>query len=182
MPLKWQPLDYIISHRSLHLCQSWFISAHRRLPLVYGGTIVLATRQPFNYMMPLSSTSRPFHQHFFNHNLCSMAFLLISHPDYRKMIATNFCACHDSCAVMACAKFWCNLINKNWISAKCFVSLDLNCEQKLLVKWVDGLVLIHGNCSGGGLLLVSWTHSCSIGLTHWCPETVIFIIKCYSQM
>ena len=101
---------------------------------------------------------------------------------YWSLIATNFCMCHDSTAVMACATFGCNLMNKNWISAKCFASLDLNCEQNLLVKWAVGLVLIHGNCSGGGLLLVSWTHSCSIGLTHWCPETVIFIIKCYSQM
>ena len=43
-----------------------------------------------------------------------------SNPFYTKLITTKFCTCHDSCAVMTCAKFGSNLMPKNWFKATWF--------------------------------------------------------------
>ena len=54
------------------------------------------------------------HQQFF----IKMKILLCCNPDFIEVIAAKFCTCHDSCAVMACAKICSDLINKNWITTK----------------------------------------------------------------
>ena len=41
-----------------------------------------------------------------------MENLSFSHPNANEVIATNFCTCHDSCAVLACAKFCSDWMDK----------------------------------------------------------------------
>ena len=48
----------------------------------------------------------------------SMEILCFSHLDSNRIIATKFCACHDSCAVVACAKICRNLMAGNGITAR----------------------------------------------------------------
>ena len=41
-----------------------------------------------------------------------------SHPNSSKVMATKFVTWHDSCAVLACAKFFCHLVTSDWITAR----------------------------------------------------------------
>ena len=43
---------------------------------------------------------------------CKISFISV------ELITTKFCTCHDSWAVMACAKFCSDLMDRNWITAK----------------------------------------------------------------
>ena len=43
--------------------------------------------------------------------------LFCSHLSFNG-IATKFCTCHGSCAVVACAKICCDLMDNNWITAR----------------------------------------------------------------
>ena len=52
------------------------------------------------------------------------------------MIATKFCTWHDSCAVVACAKFCCDMITSNWITAKGNFHKIWNVTEMSLVKRV----------------------------------------------
>ena len=66
----------------------------------------------------------------FHHNSISN-LANYSIPDYHN--ATNFCSCHDSIAVMACAKYCSNHLMRICISFE----FDL-LWQKSLVKWAGG--------------------------------------------
>ena len=44
--------------------------------------------------------------------------LICSYSNSDKVFIAKFCTCHDSCAVVACAKICCDLSTKNWIIAK----------------------------------------------------------------
>ena len=58
-------------------------------------------------------------QDFFHHNLNVKEISFYSHPNPNKVIFTKLCAWHDSCAVVACAKFCCDInIDSNLITAK----------------------------------------------------------------
>ena len=48
------------------------------------------------------------------------------------MITTIFCTCHDSFAVVACAKFCCGLIIRHWITARLLFCFDWNCASKII--------------------------------------------------
>ena len=60
----------------------------------------------------------PFLKRFFHCNSNSMEISFHSHHDYDTMIATNFCAWQDSCAVVACAKICCDLMTSNGITPR----------------------------------------------------------------
>ena len=65
-----------------------------------------------------------------------MEISFCSHPSTNKVIATKFGTWHDSWAVVACAKFCCDMINCNWIRAKWFFHRIWIVMEKSLVKWV----------------------------------------------
>ena len=44
--------------------------------------------------------------------------LICSYSNSDKVFIAKFCTCHDSCAVVECAKICCDLSTKNWIIAK----------------------------------------------------------------
>ena len=66
----------------------------------------------------------------FNENIC---YILITGTQ----IATNFCTCHDSTAVLPSAKFCNDHYIRIWIRAKWF-SIYFNYARKTLVKWTLG--------------------------------------------
>ena len=65
-----------------------------------------------------------------------MEISFCSHPSTNKVIATEFGTWYDSWAVVACAKFWCDMINCNWIRAKWIFHRIWIVIEKSLVKWV----------------------------------------------
>ena len=65
-----------------------------------------------------------------------MEISFCSHPNTNKVIATIFGTWHDSWAVVACAKFCCDVIISNWIRAKWNFHHIWIVMEKSLVKWV----------------------------------------------
>ena len=57
----------------------------------------------------------PSHYHFFIHNSNSMAISFHYNPHCNEVITTKICTCHDSCAVVACAKICSDLMLKSWM-------------------------------------------------------------------
>ena len=63
-------------------------------------------------------------------NLMQISFW--SHPDANLGIATKFCTCHDSCAVVACVKICSVLITRCWeLKTRINFSSDLNCGHQI---------------------------------------------------
>ena len=54
-----------------------------------------------------------FYERFFHCNSNSTQHSFCSFSGFNEMIAIKFCTYHDSCAVVACANFWCDLIASN---------------------------------------------------------------------
>ena len=75
-------------------------------------------------------------QTIFHHNVNSIeiSFCCKSISDHH--IATNICACHDSCAVMACAQFSSDYYVRIWIRAKWIIHQFWIVMGKSLVRWV----------------------------------------------
>ena len=69
-------------------------------------------------------------------------FLFHSHLDFNTVIATNFCTWHDSCAVVAYAKFCCELMTNNIITARRRFHRIWIAGNKPLLKQVPALVPI----------------------------------------
>ena len=65
-----------------------------------------------------------------------MEISFCSRPNTNKVIATIFGTWHDSWAVVACAKFCCDVIISNWIRAKWNFHHIWIVMEKSLVKWV----------------------------------------------
>ena len=80
----------------------------------------------------------PFHWQFFHHNSIVVEISFCSHPNSNEVITTKFCTCHDSCAVMACAKFCCDMYNSKWITAKRNFHQIWIVMANSLVTWVTG--------------------------------------------
>ena len=74
----------------------------------------------------------------FHHNSNVMEISFCSYPTTNKVIATKFGTWHDGWAVMACAKFCCDMITSNWIRAKWNFHRIWIVMEKSLVKWVPG--------------------------------------------
>ena len=70
-------------------------------------------------------------------------------------IATNFCICHDSCAVMTCAKFYCNHLTTTWHNIK-RLHLDLNFEWQ---------VVSDNGCLATLVISCTWHHVSTHGLS-----------------
>ena len=64
-----------------------------------------------------------------------MEISFCSHPNTNKVIATIFGTWHDSWAVVACAKFCCDMVISNWIRAKWNFHRIWIVMEKSLVKW-----------------------------------------------
>ena len=67
-----------------------------------------------------------------------MEISFCSHPNTNKVIATIFGTWHDSWAVVACAKFCCDVVISNWIRAKWNFHRIWIVMEKSLVKWAPG--------------------------------------------
>ena len=65
-------------------------------------------------------TSGPFHSVFIYQNSNELEK---SYPNPSGVIPTNFCTCHDSIAVVTCAKICSTLVTRNWINR---MNLQLN--------------------------------------------------------
>ena len=87
------------------------------------------------------------HKQFFHHNSNVMEISFCSHPNTNEVIATIFGTWHDSWAVMACAKFCCDMITSNWIRAKCNFHRIWIVMEKSLVKWVPGTHVSNALCA-----------------------------------
>ena len=64
-----------------------------------------------------------------------------SHLDSYPMIATKFCTWHDSCAVVACAKFCCDLMASKGITASRNFHWIWIADKKSLVKRAPAYIL-----------------------------------------
>ena len=69
-----------------------------------------------------------------------MEISFCSHPNTNQVIATIFGTWHDSWAVVACAKFCCDMVISNWIRAKWNFHRIWIVMEKSLVKWAPGLL------------------------------------------
>ena len=69
-----------------------------------------------------------------------MEISFCSHPNTDKVIATIFGTWHDSWAVVACAKFCCEMVISNWIRAKWNFHRIWIVMEKSLVKWAQVLM------------------------------------------
>ena len=67
-----------------------------------------------------------------------MEISFCSHPNTNKVITTIFGTWHDSWAVVACAKFCCDMVISNWIRAKWNFHRIWIVMEKSLVKWAPG--------------------------------------------
>ena len=90
-----------------------------------------------------------------------MEISFCSHPNTNKVIATIFGTWHDSWAVVACAKFCCDMVISNWIRAKWNFHRIWIVMEKSLVKWAPDV-------NGSGIIIrinldeVLW---CYVGVT-----------------
>ena len=110
----------------------------------------------------------------FQHNSISIEISFHFHPNSNPLIATKFCTCHDSCAVMSCAKLCSNMIIKN-VTAKFF----LHGIRTLLVQWVWGLLPVESLCVLQDLQVFYWP---SPNLSQLIPECLTFfalVLDCY---
>ena len=88
-----------------------------------------------------SGAGAHFTNNFFHHNSNVMEISFCSHPNTNKVIATIFGTWHDSWAVVACAKFCCDMVTSNWIRAKWNFHRIWIVMDKSLVKWAPGWLL-----------------------------------------
>ena len=55
-------------------------------------------------LIAMVESRRPFHWRVFIHDSNTVEIYFCFHPNFSVLIATTFCTCHGSCAVVACAK------------------------------------------------------------------------------
>ena len=75
---------------------------------------------------------------FFHRNSNSMEISFWFHSNSNQVIATKFCAWRDRCAVVACAKICCDLVDSCCMTARWNFHQIWNVSKKLLVKWALG--------------------------------------------
>ena len=80
----------------------------------------------------------PFHKRFFHHNSNSMEISLSSNSITDDHIATKFGTCHDSPAVVPCAKYCSDHFISIWMGAKWNFHHIWIVMERLLVKWAPG--------------------------------------------
>ena len=80
----------------------------------------------------------PFHERFFHSNSNKMKILFCSLPNCSKVITMVFCTWHDSCALMACAKFCSDMIPYNGGTLKPIFSQIWMTIEKAFMTWAPG--------------------------------------------
>ena len=103
-----------------------------------------------------------------------------SHPNSTKVVASKLCTCHNSTAVVACAKFWSNMMTTNGITIKWILHgiwitsqrwlwdgpLTVKCPQWLWdfhdISWHEEFKLIWKI-----MLSFKWKLEC-LGVVIWC--------------
>ena len=80
----------------------------------------------------------PFHLRFFHHNSNSMEISFSSNSVTGDYIDTTFGTCHDSSAVVPCAKFCSDTFISIWMRGKWNFHHIWIVMEKLLVKWAPG--------------------------------------------
>ena len=78
-----------------------------------------------------------------------------SHHDFDNVIPTKFCACGDSCAVVACAQFFLRSDGQQRNYGKAKFTSDLNCRQRLVGETGPGPMFV--------LILGHWIYCVSLG-------------------
>ena len=73
------------------------------------------------YSIIKNNTQGPFHYQFMNQKYNFDQITFISCSKISGHIELVFCTCHDSLAVMACAKFWLRWIIKIWVKGKYYL-------------------------------------------------------------
>ena len=91
-PIQQQPVGF--SGLSRRLKSDWSVARYTRMRHL--GNIIYG----------------PWHWRFFTQNLNWMAIMIRSHPNFKGVIAVKFSTCHDSWAVLACAKICSDSITK----------------------------------------------------------------------
>ena len=123
------------------------------------------------YIPMIIHTEALFTKRCFHHNSNSQEISLCSHPSCNEVIATKFCTCHDSCAVMACAKFCSDMILCNDLTLKpIFYWICITMENG---SWIGPQVLFVVQCYV--LVPVKFTHICcgcfiGSGTVIWLPQ------------
>ena len=116
----------LICFDSMHILVSFACTQHG----VYSWDVAWALK--YDYIM-LSHTPRIGITIWFSYqhsNLMQISFW--SHPDANLGIATKFCICHDSCAVVACVKNCSVLITRCWeLKTRINFSSGLNCGHHI---------------------------------------------------
>ena len=67
-----------------------------------------------------------------------MGISLCSHSSCHEMIATKFYTCHDGCAVMACEKFYSDIVPQHGVTLKPIFHRIWISRENSLVKWCSG--------------------------------------------
>ena len=81
----------------------------------------------------------------------------MSHPSCSKVIAIKFCTWHNSCTVVACAKFWRDMIAYNEVTLKPIFHQIWITIGKLFVKQIPGYDQKH-HCWVNWFLECQWSH------------------------
>ena len=114
----WNPLSEFFSDL-FHIC------GHSLLTLLIG----------WGWLEIVELSQDRFHEWFFHHNSYLMKISFCSHLNCLKVIAIKFCTWHDSCVVMACAKFCSNMITYEWVTLKPVFRRIWHMIEISWVKW-----------------------------------------------
>ena len=77
----------------------------------------------------------PFHERFCHRNSNSMEISFCSFPICVQLIATEFCICHNNCAVVPCANFCSDTMSYNEFTPRPNFHWICISVEKSLVKW-----------------------------------------------
>ena len=108
-----------------------------------------------------------------------------STPD--KQIHTQFCICHNICAVMACAKFWSNHSIRPWMKGKRYFHGTRITMQKSIVKGIQGPLDPHHHIHTLGRCYILLWHCTLPPLMHnihcrWQENRYRYICKSFSLL
>ena len=126
----------------------------------------------------------------FHHNSNSMEISFHSHPSCCPVNAMKFCTWHDSCAIVACAKFYSNKIPYKGVTLKTILNQIGSTMEKLFVKWAPEqngrhfAGLIFKSKSLPGPIVIQFINGPPgiNGLTHWGCVMHIYISEPESSL
>ena len=110
----------------------------------------------FDWAGRIDYPGAPFHKRFFNRYSNSMKISFCSYSCCSEVITMKFCTWHDSCAVVACAKFYSDMIPYNGVTLKPIFPSNLSYDGKshswngpLIKEWLSTSYLLaklyHGS-------------------------------------